>query len=158
MKFELGLAGPVSSGGERITVALICGQSANLKRFTTFLVCKRNPGGAARTPLPSPSESQLPKNFLGSCFPFPTTISHPPCEKLQGGIVFYRQIPLFSHVIPPVSLLLRGFASREQRYTSPLFCFSIAKTLDFARDLQHGRCQVASLVPLRQPTHHTLSP
>jgi hypothetical protein len=28
---------------------------------------------------------------------------------------------LFSHIIPPVFLLLTDFASREQRYTSPLF-------------------------------------
>jgi hypothetical protein len=32
-----------------------------------------------------------------------------------------QPIPLFHTLIPPVSLLLTDFASREQRYTSPLF-------------------------------------
>src|SRR5690349_12866171 len=55
-----------------------------------------------------------------SCFPLPPPFTTHPCENLQGGIVFYRPIPLFSHVIPPVSLLLGFRIQRTEIYISTL--------------------------------------
>jgi hypothetical protein len=125
---------------------------------TTFLVqAKTQAALLPAHPLPSPSESSSPKNFLGSAFPSHHHLSHPPCEKLQGGIVFYRPIPLFSHIIPPVSLLLRDFAStRTEIYISTLLLL-IAKTLGRARDFRHGRCQGRPLGSPAITHHHTLS-
>lgn len=86
-----------------------------------------NPGGAAHTPFPSPSESSTPKNFLGSAF-----LSHHPFPHLVKIHGRNRLIPLFSHnntvgISSPHGFLIQGI----EIYISTLPLL-IAKTLDRA--------------------------